>query len=115
MNLQPKKRIRAAGILAGLLIISLISMSAAQFQPAAFDPAPAAAAVSRLLPGLGQQVSLGPVARPRSGDYFAISGSSGAIRIDGTSPATLLTGVGDRKSTRLNSSHLAVSRMPSSA
>ncbi len=87
-------RIRVVGILAGLLIVSLLSFPGSRFQPAAFDPAPAVAAVTRLLPEHAEQFRFVPVARPASGDYFVISGGSGAIRIDGTSPATLLTGVG---------------------
>ncbi|MCZ4099403.1 alpha-N-acetylglucosaminidase [Streptomyces sp. So13.3] len=62
---------------------------------AAFDPAPASAALSRLLPArAAAQFSLVPVPKPASGDAFTLSGSVGAITVAGTSPATLLTGVG---------------------
>ncbi|WP_152364903.1 alpha-N-acetylglucosaminidase [Microlunatus speluncae] len=87
-------RIRVVGVLVGLVIVSLLSLSASRFQPAAFDPAPAVAALNRLLPGHATQFTLVPVARPAAGDFFALSGDSGRIRVDGTSPATLLTGVG---------------------
>ena len=66
--------------------MSLISLSAARFQPAAFDPAPAIAAVSRLLPGhwaAGQYSGIRP---PRVGDYFAVSGRAGHVRVR-TAPA----------------------------
>ncbi|MFE3110765.1 alpha-N-acetylglucosaminidase TIM-barrel domain-containing protein [Kitasatospora indigofera] len=60
----------------------------------AFDTAPAAASLTRLLQTKAQQITLVPVAKTAAGDSFSISGASGAIRIEGTSPATLLTGAG---------------------
>ncbi|MCT4353597.1 alpha-N-acetylglucosaminidase [Streptomyces sp. Je 1-79] len=60
----------------------------------AFDPAPARASLERLLPARASQFTLVPVARGASGDRFSVSGPPGAIRVRGTSPATLLTGVG---------------------
>ncbi|MEU7034344.1 alpha-N-acetylglucosaminidase [Streptomyces sp. NPDC046237] len=60
----------------------------------AFDPAPARASLKRLLPARASQFTLVPVAATASGDHFSVSGGPGAIRVRGTSPATLLTGVG---------------------
>ncbi|MFF9851314.1 alpha-N-acetylglucosaminidase [Streptomyces litmocidini] len=59
-----------------------------------FDPAPARAGLQRLLPSRAAQFTLIPVEEPGSGDYFSVSGGAGAIQVRGTSPATLLTGVG---------------------
>lgn len=61
---------------------------------AAFDPAPARDSLERLLPSRAEQFTLVPVEEPASGDYFSVSGEAGAILVRGTSPATLLTGVG---------------------
>ena len=46
---------------------------------------------------------------------FADAAAHGEIVINGTRGDTSLGMLGDRKSTRLNSSHFQVSRMPSSA
>ncbi|WP_329624629.1 alpha-N-acetylglucosaminidase [Streptomyces sp. NBC_01255] len=62
--------------------------------PPAFDPAPARASLKRLLPSVAGQFDLVPVEAAASGDYFSVSGTAGAIRVRGTSPATLVTGVG---------------------
>ncbi|MFF3316406.1 alpha-N-acetylglucosaminidase [Streptomyces sp. NPDC003035] len=59
-----------------------------------FDPAPARASLERLLGSRAAQFTLVPVEEPASGDYFSVSGTAGAIQVRGTSPATLLTGVG---------------------
>jgi alpha-N-acetylglucosaminidase len=59
----------------------------------AFDPAPAVASLQRLLPARATQFSFTAAGRPGGGDYFAVSGTAGAIRVEGTSPAVLLTGV----------------------
>ncbi|MFE2722592.1 alpha-N-acetylglucosaminidase TIM-barrel domain-containing protein [Kitasatospora sp. NPDC059327] len=60
----------------------------------AFDTAPAAAGLTRLLHDKARQITLVPVARTGVDDSFTLSGTSGAIRIEGTSPATLLAGAG---------------------
>ncbi|MEU7517547.1 alpha-N-acetylglucosaminidase, partial [Streptomyces sp. NPDC042898] len=60
----------------------------------AFDPAPARASLERLLPSVAGQFELVPVEEPGTGDSFTVSGTAGAIQVRGTSPATLLTGVG---------------------
>ncbi|WP_254705577.1 alpha-N-acetylglucosaminidase [Streptomyces vilmorinianum] len=60
----------------------------------AFDPAPARASLERLLSWRAAQFTLEAAERPASGDFFSVSGTQGAIRVRGTSPATLLTGVG---------------------
>ncbi|MFD0076236.1 alpha-N-acetylglucosaminidase [Streptomyces sp. NPDC127166] len=59
-----------------------------------FDPGPARAGLERLLPSQAEQFTLVPVEEPASGDYFSVSGRAGSIQVRGTSPATLLTGVG---------------------
>ncbi|MFE1551915.1 alpha-N-acetylglucosaminidase [Streptomyces sp. NPDC058718] len=61
---------------------------------AAFDPAPARASLERLLPSVAGQFELEAVEESAAGDSFTVSGTAGAIRVRGTSPATLLTGVG---------------------
>ncbi|MFE6712620.1 alpha-N-acetylglucosaminidase [Streptomyces sp. NPDC057695] len=68
--------------------------SAAHGPKALFDPAPARAALERLLPSRAAQFTLVPVEESSSGDSFTVSGRAGAIVVRGTSPATLLTGVG---------------------
>ncbi|MDX2560730.1 alpha-N-acetylglucosaminidase [Streptomyces sp. TX20-6-3] len=67
---------------------------AAVTRSAPFDPAPARSSLERLLPSRAAQFTLVPVEEPASGDYFTVSGEAGAIVVRGTSPATLLTGVG---------------------
>ncbi|MGW1926899.1 alpha-N-acetylglucosaminidase TIM-barrel domain-containing protein, partial [Streptomyces massasporeus] len=79
---------------AGPLAPGLGTRSAADTASALFDPAPARASLERLLPSRAAQFTLVPVEEPASGDYFEVSGAAGAIVVRGTSPATLLTGVG---------------------
>lgn len=78
--------------------LTLVPMSpphtVSQTAAPAFDPAPARASLERLLASRASQFTLVPVARTASGDRFSVSGGPGAIRVRGTSPATLLTGVG---------------------
>ncbi|MFE7324787.1 alpha-N-acetylglucosaminidase TIM-barrel domain-containing protein [Streptomyces sp. NPDC057565] len=59
----------------------------------AFAPEPAEEALARLLPHHVSQFDLVPVNRPASGDYFTVSGTTGKVRIQGTTPAVLLSGV----------------------
>ncbi|MGW2171747.1 alpha-N-acetylglucosaminidase [Streptomyces sp. NPDC001705] len=59
----------------------------------AFATHPARAALARLLPRHVSQFSLVPAARPASGDYFSVSGEAGRVRVRGTSPAVILSGV----------------------
>ncbi|GAA1374670.1 alpha-N-acetylglucosaminidase [Streptomyces beijiangensis] len=61
--------------------------------PPAFAPGAARATLARLLPHHTSQFTLVPVGRPASGDYFTVSGRAGRIRIEGTSPAVILSGV----------------------
>lgn len=62
---------------------------------AAFDTAPAAAALQRLLPRQAAQITLAAEPQSTPGvDAFTVSGTAGALHVQGTSPATLLTGVG---------------------
>ncbi|MFB7539958.1 alpha-N-acetylglucosaminidase [Streptomyces zaomyceticus] len=74
---------------------SAVLTPAADLAPSdAFDPAPARASLNRLLPARTAQFTLVAVEKPASGDYFSVSGGAGSIVVRGTSPATLLTGVG---------------------
>ncbi|MEU6879917.1 alpha-N-acetylglucosaminidase [Streptomyces sp. NPDC046712] len=73
--------------------VSASSASASAGRPA-FDPAPARASLERLLGPRAAQFSLVPVEEPTSGASFSLSGTAGAIQVRGTSPGTLLTGVG---------------------
>ncbi|WP_406055617.1 alpha-N-acetylglucosaminidase [Streptomyces sp. NBC_01077] len=70
------------------------SSAASDTPTAAFDPSPARASLERLLPSRAAQFTLVPVEEPASGASFSVSGEAGAILVRGTSPATLLTGVG---------------------
>ncbi|MFD3997584.1 alpha-N-acetylglucosaminidase [Streptomyces sp. NPDC058548] len=79
---------------AGAVAPAVDTRSAAATRSALFDPAPARAGLERLLPSRAAQFILVPVEEPASGDYFTVSGEAGAIVVQGTSPATLLTGVG---------------------
>ncbi|WP_371673044.1 alpha-N-acetylglucosaminidase C-terminal domain-containing protein [Streptomyces sp. NBC_00289] len=55
------------------------------------DTSPAAAALRRIVPAHHRQVTLRAIAG-NGGDRFRVTGSTGDIRIEGTSPAVLLTG-----------------------
>ncbi|MGW8366539.1 alpha-N-acetylglucosaminidase N-terminal domain-containing protein, partial [Streptomyces wedmorensis] len=68
--------------------------TAASAAAPAFDTTPAREALERLLPSRAAQFTLVPVAEPSSGASFSVSGGAGAIQVRGTSPATLLAGVG---------------------
>ncbi|MEW2265483.1 alpha-N-acetylglucosaminidase [Streptomyces sp. NPDC047853] len=59
----------------------------------AFATQPARAALARLLPRHAAQFTLVAVDRPASGDWFGVSGGAGRVRVQGTSPAVLLSGV----------------------
>ncbi|MFK4799853.1 alpha-N-acetylglucosaminidase [Streptomyces sp. MPA0124] len=59
----------------------------------AFSPHSARAALARLLPRHASQITLVPARRPASGDWFGVSGRAGHVRVTGTSPAVLLSGV----------------------
>ncbi|MEU3693327.1 alpha-N-acetylglucosaminidase [Streptomyces narbonensis] len=102
-------RCRPALVVAALAVLVAVSPSASPAAPtpppaptpapgpppaSPFDPAPARAVLERLLPSVAGQFELAAVEEPASGDYFSVSGTAGAIRVRGTSPATLLTGVG---------------------
>ncbi|WP_083975565.1 alpha-N-acetylglucosaminidase [Kitasatospora mediocidica] len=81
---------------AALLLTSAAACPAAAAGSPAFDTAPALASLARLLPDrVAAQFTLVPEAGPDGGDdAFSLSGPAGAVRVGGTSPATLLTGVG---------------------
>ncbi|MFJ8045992.1 alpha-N-acetylglucosaminidase [Kitasatospora sp. NPDC096147] len=73
----------------------LSAVAAPASRAAAFDTAPAVASLQRLLPSHAGQFTLRPAERTTPGtDSFSVSGAPGAIRVVGTTPATLLTGVG---------------------
>ncbi|MFJ5829363.1 alpha-N-acetylglucosaminidase [Streptomyces sp. NPDC093089] len=73
--------------------LSLPGAAASPVAPA-FDTEPARAALKRLLPLQAGQFTLVPVEESASGASFSVSGGAGKIRVRGTSPATLLAGVG---------------------
>ncbi|MFD7818062.1 alpha-N-acetylglucosaminidase [Streptomyces sp. NPDC059785] len=57
----------------------------------AFDTAPARSALNRLLPGYADQFEL--TAAGGGSDRFRVTGSTGRVKVSGTTPAVLLTGV----------------------
>ncbi|MFG3041424.1 alpha-N-acetylglucosaminidase [Streptomyces sp. NPDC048330] len=68
--------------------------SSASAAAPAFDTSPAREALERLLPSRADQFTLVPVEEPPAGASFSVSGEAGAVEVRGTSPATLLAGVG---------------------
>ncbi|MGW2398102.1 alpha-N-acetylglucosaminidase [Kitasatospora sp. NPDC001664] len=93
--MKPRFRRRLSGVLISLAAVSAGLTSAPAARAAAFDTSPAAASLQRLLPAQASQFVLRPVDRTAPGvDSFSVSGGPGAIQVSGTSPATLLTGVG---------------------
>src|SRR5438477_9606226 len=60
---------------------------------AAYDTAPARAALERLLPGHADQFRLRALPPGGAADRFRVDGTTGRITVAGTTPATLLTGV----------------------
>ncbi|WP_412540094.1 alpha-N-acetylglucosaminidase TIM-barrel domain-containing protein [Longispora sp. K20-0274] len=87
------RRIWAVATALSTLAALLTGIAAPAQAAPAFDVAPATASLGRLLPAHAAQFSFDAVARPASGDFFSISGTAGAVRVQGTSPAVLLTGV----------------------
>ncbi|MFF5763847.1 alpha-N-acetylglucosaminidase [Streptomyces tanashiensis] len=101
MGSHPIRRRRTTFVLAVLAAVTAAALgvpgppgTAASAAAPAFDPTPARAGLERLLDDRAAQFTLIPVEEPESGDYFSVSGPAGAIQVRGTSPATLLTGVG---------------------
>ncbi|WP_436496339.1 alpha-N-acetylglucosaminidase [Actinokineospora sp. HUAS TT18] len=84
---------RLVAILASVVVLTGLPTTQASAAEA-FDSAPAAAALSRLVPTHASQFAFTAVPKPSSGDYYAISGTPGAVKVEGTSPAVLLAGVG---------------------
>ncbi|OLZ65361.1 alpha-N-acetylglucosaminidase [Streptomyces sp. IMTB 2501] len=81
------------GVLAGALAVGGVALPARPREAYAADaPAPAAAALRRLLPEHHEQFTLLPLAVDGT-DRFRVTGSTGRITVEGTSPAVLLTGV----------------------
>ncbi|WP_019883998.1 alpha-N-acetylglucosaminidase [Streptomyces purpureus] len=101
MSILGSRAVRAATVLAACVLVGCATAVTAPVSQAGpppgtrpgFSADPARAALVRLLPRHARQFALEPVARPASGDYFAVSGRAGAVRVRGTSPAVLLTGV----------------------
>ena len=75
-----------------LLVVLLAMVSCSASADAAFDVAPARAALQRLLPRHEAQIVLTAL-HAASGERYRISGKPGHIEIAGTSPAVLLAGV----------------------
>ncbi|MFI1979570.1 alpha-N-acetylglucosaminidase [Streptomyces wedmorensis] len=101
MATRPALRCRSALAVAALTAVTATAPGAlsppgtvASAAAPAFDTTPAREALERLLPSRAAQFTLVPVAEPSSGASFSVSGRAGAIRVRGTSPATLLAGVG---------------------
>ncbi|MEV6006118.1 alpha-N-acetylglucosaminidase TIM-barrel domain-containing protein [Streptomyces sp. NPDC051976] len=94
----PSLRKAAAAVLSlavGAILPLTVPLQTAAHAASGFDTAPAAAALQRLLPAQAGQITLVAADRNTPGtDAFSVSGAAGAIRVQGTSPATLLTGVG---------------------
>ncbi|MGV9285013.1 alpha-N-acetylglucosaminidase [Streptomyces sp. NPDC003730] len=91
-SLRPWAALCAAVALA-LLTTTLTPAAAAPPEEPAFSTHSARAALARLLPRHASQFTLVPVGRPASGDWFGVSGRAGRVRVTGTSPAVLLSGV----------------------
>jgi alpha-N-acetylglucosaminidase len=95
MHARPQRRSAALilSLIAGVAA-SLTAVPNAAAAAPAFDTSPATAALRRLLPDQAAQFTL--VAQKKTGDddAFSVSGPAGAVRVQGTSPATLLAGVG---------------------
>ncbi|MFE3906420.1 alpha-N-acetylglucosaminidase [Streptomyces sp. NPDC059153] len=83
----------ALAVLAAVLGTPAAPAAAAPGNRPAFAPGPAEAALRRLLPRHAGQFDLVPVNRAASGDYFTVSGTTGHVRVQGTSPAVLLSGI----------------------
>ncbi|MER8089002.1 alpha-N-acetylglucosaminidase [Streptomyces sp. NPDC058316] len=83
----------ALTVLAAALSAPAVPAEAAPRGRPVFATGPAEAALRRLLPRHAAQFDLVAVDRPVSGDYFAVSGTTGHVRVRGTSPAVLLSGV----------------------
>ncbi|CQR60670.1 alpha-N-acetylglucosaminidase [Streptomyces leeuwenhoekii] len=95
-SLRSRVALCAATALALLTtVLGPVSSPAAAAPPGgpAFAVHPARAALARLLPRHVAQFRLVPVSRPASGDYFTVSGRAGRVRVQGTSPAVILSGV----------------------
>ncbi|MPY44386.1 alpha-N-acetylglucosaminidase, partial [Streptomyces phyllanthi] len=58
-----------------------------------FDTAPARSALNRLLPGHAEQFRLSLVQKSGTVDRFRVTGTTGRVLVQATTPATLLTGV----------------------
>lgn len=95
-SLRPWAALCAAAALALLTTPLTPASSPAAASPPhgpAFATDSARAALARLLPRHVSQFTLVPVGRPASGDWFSVSGRAGHVRVRGTSPAVILSGV----------------------
>lgn len=103
---RPTRRalLSAAGVLgAGTSLVSRSPAHAASRTPASgaaqdaphatFATGPAADAVHRLLPGHADQFTLRALPTGDGEERFRVTGSTGHVTVEGTSPAVLLTGV----------------------
>ncbi|KAA2257559.1 alpha-N-acetylglucosaminidase [Solihabitans fulvus] len=89
-------RLRVSAVAVASLVPALTAIAGpASATAAVFDTAPAVASLQRLLPAAqAGQITLVPAARTGRQDSYSVSGAAGAVRVAGTSPATLLAGVG---------------------
>lgn len=82
----------SAGTIPDLTAAGPVAPPPAATGAAAFDVAPARAALERLVPRHHHQVRLRAIPAGRGGDRFRVTGRTGAITIEATTPAVLLTG-----------------------
>ncbi|NEV89585.1 alpha-N-acetylglucosaminidase [Streptomyces tendae] len=95
-SLRPWAALCAAAALALLTSTLTPSSAPAAASPPggpAFTTHSARAALARLLPRHVSQFTLVAANRPASGDWFSVSGRAGHVRVRGTSPAVILSGV----------------------
>ncbi|OOG40577.1 alpha-N-acetylglucosaminidase [Rhodanobacter sp. C06] len=74
-------------------LLAVASLSAAHGTDAAFDTAPARAALQRLLPAYSSQFELVALPRGQGADRYEVRGTPGRIVVTGTTPAVILAGV----------------------
>ncbi|MBB4894716.1 alpha-N-acetylglucosaminidase [Streptomyces olivoverticillatus] len=81
------------GALAGSAALGAAGVPSAEALAAAGEAGAAAAALARLLPRHHGQVTFRTVRRPGGADAFRVSGQSGRITVEGSTPAVQLTGL----------------------
>ncbi|MFE7243711.1 alpha-N-acetylglucosaminidase TIM-barrel domain-containing protein [Streptomyces sp. NPDC057580] len=88
-------RSAAAFLSAAVAALGLVALAPVAQAAVPFDTSAAEASLDRLLPTQASQITLVAADPATAGvDSFTVSGTAGAVKVEGTSPATLLTGVG---------------------